>query len=180
MTREMFMLFAIGYYFLTMIIIVIVLLVISNKTKKKYLAQINELERQKNLVISAGILSELNKVESLINNDDLRKKYESWQKRFNEIKNDDIPKITDLINEVQEYFETKDYANLKASIIKTEMDLNYLQTKSGILLDEIKEITLSEERNRDKITKLKAEYRNVLTTYKEDPESYSKIKTPLI
>lgn len=179
MTREMFMLFAIGYYFLTMIIIVIVLLVISNKTKKKYLAQINELERQKNLVISAGILSELNKVESLINNDDLRKKYESWQKRFNEIKNDDIPKITDLINEVQEYFETKDYANLKASIIKTEMDLNYLQTKSGILLDEIKEITLSEERNRDKITKLKAEYRNVLTTYKEDPESYSKIKTPL-
>ena len=50
MTREMFMLFAIGYYFLTMIIIVIVLLVISNKTKKKYLAQINELERQKNLV----------------------------------------------------------------------------------------------------------------------------------
>lgn len=179
MTREMFMLFAIGYYFLTMIIIVIVLLVISNKTKKKYLAQINELERQKNLVISAGILSELNKVESLINNEDLRKKYESWQKRFNEIKNDDIPKITDLINEVQEYFETKDYANLKASIIKTEMDLNYLQTKSGILLDEIKEITLSEERNRDKITKLKAEYRNVLTTYKEDPESYSKIKTPL-
>lgn len=179
MTREMFMLFAIGYYFLTMIIIVIVLLVISNKTKKKYLAQINELERQKNLVISAGILSELNKVESLINNDDLRKKYESWQKRFNEIKNDDIPKITDLINEVQEYFETKDYANLKSSIIKTEMDLNYLQTKSGILLDEIKEITLSEERNRDKITKLKAEYRNVLTTYKEDPESYSKIKTPL-
>ena len=179
MTREMFMLFAIGYYFLTMIIIVIVLLVISNKTKKKYLAQINELERQKNLVISAGILSELNKVESLINNDDLRKKYESWQKRFNEIKNDDIPKITDLINEVQEYFETKDYANLKASIIKTEMDLNYLQTKSGILLDEIKEITLSEERNRDKITKLKSEYRNVLTTYKEDPESYSKIKTPL-
>lgn len=179
MTREMFMLFAIGYYFLTMIIIVIVLLVISNKTKKKYLAQINELERQKNLVISAGILSELNKVESLINNDDLRKKYELWQKRFNEIKNEDIPKITDLINEVQGYFETKDYANLKASIIKTEMDLNYLQTKSGILLDEIKEITLSEERNRDKITKLKAEYRTVLTAYKEDPESYSKIKTPL-
>lgn len=179
MTREMFMLFAIGYYFLTMIIIVIVLLVISNKTKKKYLAQINELERQKNLVISAGILSELNKVESLINNDDLRKKYELWQKRFNEIKNEDIPKITDLINEVQGYFETKDYANLKASIIKTEMDLNYLQTKSGILLDEIKEITLSEERNREKITKLKAEYRNVLTAYKEDPESYSKIKTPL-
>ena len=168
MTREMFMLFAIGYYFLTMIIIVIVLLVISNKTKKKYLAQINELERQKNLVISAGILSELNKVESLINNDDLRKKYELWQKKFNEIKNEDIPKITDLINEVQGYFETKDYANLKASIIKTEMDLNYLQTKSGILLDEIKEIILKSE-NISKTTE------NTIT----NPPIESNVLTPL-
>lgn len=179
MTREMFMLFAIGYYFLAMIIIVIVLLVISNKTKKKYQSQINELERQKNLIISAGILSELNKVESLINNDDLRKKYNNWQKRFNEIKNEDIPKITDLITDVQGYFETKDYQNLKSSIIKTEMDLNYLQTKSTFLLDEIKEITLSEERNREKITKLKAEYREVINTYKEDMEGYSKIKIPI-
>ena len=75
MTREIFMLCVIGYYFLAMIVIAIVLFVINNKTKKKYQTQINELERQKNLVISSNILTELNKVEPLINNDDLRKKY---------------------------------------------------------------------------------------------------------
>ncbi len=179
MTRSMFMLFAVGYYFFAMIIIVIVLIVINNKTRKKYLKQINELERQKNLIISANILTELKKVESLINNDDLRKKYNNWQNRFNEIKNTDIPKITDLINEVQKYFEDKDYGNLKTSIIRTEMDLNYLQTKSSYLLDEIKEITLSEERNREKITKLKAEYREVINTYNEDQEGFAKIKVPI-
>ena len=42
----------------------------------------------------------------------------------------------------------------------------------NFLLDEIKEITLSEERNREKITKLKAEYREVINTYKEDMEGY--------
>ena len=98
---------------------------------------------------------------------------------MNEIKNVDIPKITDLINEVQIFFEEKDYQNLKTSIIKTEMDLNYLQTKSSFLLDEIKEITLSEEKNREKITKLKTEYREVVTTYKDDLEGYSKIKVPI-
>ena len=179
MTREIFMLCVIGYYFLAMIVIAIVLFVINNKTKKKYQTQINELERQKNLVISSNILTELNKVEPLINNDDLRKKYNTWQDRFNEIKTVDIPKITDLINEVQIYFEEKDYQNLKTSIIKTEMDLNYLQTKSSFLLDEIKEITLSEEKNREKITKLKTEYREVVTTYKDDLEGYSKIKVPI-
>lgn len=179
MTRSMFMLFAVGYYFFAMIVIVVVLIVINNKTRKKYLKQINELERQKNLIISANILTELNKVESLINNDDLRKKYNNWQNRFNEIKNTDIPKITDLINEVQKYFEDKDYGNLKTSIIRTEMDLNYLQTKSSYLLDEIKEITLSEEKNREKITKLKAEYREVINTYNEDQEGFIKIKVPI-
>ena len=179
MTREIFMLCVIGYYFLAMIVIAIVLFVINNKTKKKYQSQINELERQKNLVISSNILTELNKVEPLINNDDLRKKYNNWQDRFNEIKNVDIPKITDLINEVQIFFEEKDYQNLKTSIIKTEMDLNYLQTKSSFLLDEITEITLSEEKNREKITKLKTEYREVVTTYKDDLEGYSKIKVPI-
>ena len=59
------------------------------------------------------------------------------------------------------------------------MDLNYLQTKSSFLLDEIKEITLSEEKNREKITKLKTEYREVVTTYKDDLEGYSKIKVPI-
>ena len=174
-----YIILGIVYGAVAIILIVVVLVLINKHNKKQYEEILSKLERNKNLIISGNILTELNKVSSLINNKELEKKYESWQKRFNEIKNDDIPKITDLINEVQEYFETKDYANLKASIIKTEMDLNYLQTKSGILLDEIKEITLSEERNRDKIAKLKAEYRNVLTTYKEDPESYSKIKTPL-
>ena len=179
MTREIFILCAVGYYFIAMIVIAVVLIVINNKTKKKYQGQITELERQKNLVISSNILTELNKVEPLINNDDLRKRYNNWQDRFNEIKTVDIPKITDLINEVQIYFEEKDYQNLKTSIIKTEMDLNYLQTKSSFLLDEIKEITLSEERNREKITKLKTEYREVVTTYKDDLEGYSKIKVPI-
>ena len=84
MTRTTFMLFAIGYYFITILILVVVLLVINRKTKNKYRNQINELEREKNLIISASILSELNKVEALVNNDELRKQYENWQKRFNQ------------------------------------------------------------------------------------------------
>lgn len=179
MTRSTFMLFAIGYYFVTILIIVVVLLIISRKTKKKYRNQINELEREKNLIISAAILSELNKVEALVNNDDLRKQYENWQKRFNQIKEEDIPKITDAINEVQLNFDENDYKALKVSLIKAEMDLNYLKTKADFLLDEIREITLSEEKNRDKITKLKAEYRAIVSTYNDNEKDFAKVKVPI-
>ena len=179
MTRSIFILLAVGYYFLIMIAIIVVIVIISHKTKNKYRKQISELEREKNLIISASILSELNKVESLVNNDELRKQYENWQNRFNEIKDVDIPKITDYINEIQINFDEKDYKSLKNSLIKTEIELNYLKTKADYLLEEIKEITLSEEKNREKITKLKAEYRALISTYHDNLSDYEKIKNPL-
>ena len=54
-----------------------------------------------------------------------------------------------------------------------------MKTKSDFLLNEIKEVTLSEERNREVITKLKADYREIQAIYKEDPEGFSIIKTPI-
>ena len=179
MSKSTFMLFAVGYYFFTIIIIVIVLVLLSRRNKKKFRKQIDELEREKNLIISASILSELNKVESLVNNDELREQYNNWQQRFNEIKEKDLPAITDIINEVQIDFEDGDYKKLKTTMIKAEMELNYLKTKADFLLEEIREITLSEEKNRDKITKLKAEYRAIMSSYNDNILDYDKIKNPI-
>ena len=179
MTRSMFLLFAVGYYVVTMVIIVIVLLIINRHNRKKYINLINELEREKNLIISASIMSELNKVEALVNNDDLKRQYENWKDRFNEIKDVDIPKITDSINEVQKNFEEKDYVALKTALIESEMDLNFLKTKADYLLEEIRKITLSEEMNREKITKLKADYRAIMSNYNDNPNDFVKVKTSL-
>ena len=78
MTRSTFLVFAAGYYIITILIVIVVLVVIRKKTKSKYREQINELEREKNLIISAQIMSELNKVESLVNNEELKKQSNSW------------------------------------------------------------------------------------------------------
>ena len=69
MSTTTFVLVAIGYYVLSMALIVAVLMLISRHDKKKYSKEITELERDKNLIISASILSELNKVEPLVNNE---------------------------------------------------------------------------------------------------------------
>src|SRR5574344_2431391 len=69
--------------------------------------------------------------------------------------------------------------DLKKILLNTEIDLNSLKTKEDYLLGEIKELTLSEEKNRETITKLKADYREIVNTYHEDEESYLIIKTPI-
>ena len=179
MGRTTFLLLAVAYYIITIIILIVILNLLNRKEKNKLKNQIDELEKEKNLIISASMLSELNKVEALVNNDEMRLKLDDWKKRFNNIKDVELPKITDTINEIEELFEDHNFKDLKGLILKADFDLNALRTKATYLLDEIKDVTLSEERNRETITKLKAQYREIIATYKDYEDEYAIIKVPI-
>ena len=179
MTKDTFLLIAVGYYLFALILVVIVLVLLNKRNKKKLEEEISNLERDKNLIISGNILSELNKVEALINNKDLKKKYDNWQGRFNTIKDEEVPKITDEIIELQNDFNERNYDKLKNSLIDVEMNINYIKTKADFLLEEIKEITLSEERNRETIIKLKADYRDIRNVYNTNIDDFAIIKNPI-
>ena len=179
MDRITFILIALLVWIVTIILVIVVLNVINNKEKKKLKAEIEKLEKGKNMIISASMLSELNKVEALVNNDEMKEKLDDWKARFNDIKDNDMPKITETINEIEELFLEKNFKDLKGLVLKADFDLNNLKTKASFLLDEIKDVTLSEERNRETITKLKAQYREILSTYKDYENEYEIVKVPL-
>ena len=179
MSQTAYILAGITYYIVSIIVIVIVLNLINKKEKKKYQKEIISLERDKNLIISSSILSELNKVEALINNDKLQESYDEWQKRFKEIKDVEVPKITDALIEIEDCFNEKQYNSLNDKIAKVELEIFYVKTKANFLLEEIREITLSEERNRETITKLKAKYREIITKYNKNKNDYKDVCAPL-
>ena len=179
MSRTTFIFIGILYYVFTVILIIVVLNLINKKERNKYKTEIANLERDKNLIVGASILSELNKVGALINNDVMQKKYDDWQARLKEIKEVEVPKITDGLIEIENAFEDKDYKSLKPKIAALELQIAYVKTKSNFLLDEIKEITLSEEKNRETITKLKSEYRVILTKYNANKTDYDEASTPI-
>lgn len=179
MERITFLSLAFLVWVITIISVIGILNLINNKEKKKLKGEIDRLEKEKNMVVSASMLSELNKVEALVNNDEMREKLSDWKSRFNEIKDVEMPKISDSLNEIEELFQEKNFKDLKGLVLKVDFDLNTLKTKAEFLLEEIKDITLSEERNRETITKLKAEYRDILSTYKDFEEEYEIVKNPL-
>ena len=161
MSQTAYILAGITYYIVSIIIIVIILNLINNKEKKKYQEEINTLERDKNLIISSSILSELNKVEALVNNEKMQEMFDDWQDRFKEIKDVEVPKITDQLIEIEEFFNDKKYKELNEMIAKVELDIFYVKTKANFLLDEIKDLTTSEERSRKVITSYKKQYREL-------------------
>lgn len=179
MSQTAYILAGITYYIVSVIAIVIVLNLINKREKKKYQNEIIALERDKNLIISSSILSELNKVEALVNNEKMQETFEDWQKRFKEIKDVEVPKLTDALIEIEDCFNEKQYTSLNDKIAKAELEIFYVKTKANFLLDEIKEITLSEERNRETITKLKAKYREIITKYNKNKNDYKDVCAPL-
>jgi len=179
MSRTTFILIGSLYYLFTVVIIIVVLNFINKKEQKKYKDEITVLERDKNLIVGASILSELNKVGALINNDTMQKKYDNWCGRLKEIKEVEVPKITDALIEIEEAFQDKNYKDLKIKIAALELEIAYVKTKSNFLLDEVKEITLSEEKNRETITKLKTDYRAILNKYNTNKSDYSLVEKPI-
>lgn len=147
--------------------------------KKRYGEILDTLEREKNLILNANILSELSKVESMINSKDIENKYKEWKRRFDEIKSVDIPNLTDHLILIEDLFATKKYKEIEPTLAKVELSIYHVKTKANYLLEEIKNLTLSEERNRETVTKLKGKYRNIINTYRENEENYKLIKKPI-
>lgn len=161
----------------TLIIIAIVLIVVilnllqssKNKQMKKL---INNLEIQKNVLDSTPIIPELSKVESYLKSEKMEVMYNNWKERLEDIKNVQIPKITDMIIDAEYSLSQMNYKTTLYKIAKLEMEIYKVRTNSEFLLKEIKDITNSEEKNRAIITKLKAKYRELYQKFNNEKESY--------
>lgn len=158
---------------------VLAVYLIHRHQKKKYHEILTNLERDKNLIVSASIISELKKIENLINNDELQIIYNDLQERFHEIKDVEVPKITDKLIEIDEFYEKKNYRELEKKIAKIELDIFYIKKRSEFLLKEIKDITSSEEKNRETVTKLKSTYREVFTKFNQNRDVFGIVINPI-
>ena len=159
-------------FFTTFIIIIIILIILRNKKKSNYKKTIEELDVEKNKIIGIPILSELSKVRELVKTDDLKQKLAYWDETFREIKEEKIDALTDLITEADFLVDRRDYINAIKKIADIEINIAALKQKTELLLDEIKVITNSEERNRTIITKLKAIYRECESKYERTKKDY--------
>ena len=159
-------------FLIAFICIIILLVIIRNKRKQKFKQTIEELDYEKNKLIGVPILSELSKVRDLVKTDDLKQKLNEWDETFKVIKEEKIDTLTDLITEADFMIDRKDYSGAVRKIADIEILLKSLQAKTANLLEEVRVITKSEERNRSIITKLKAIYRECESKYERTKKDY--------
>ena len=172
-------LITISAFILAVILIIVTIIIIKRNQNKKYKREIEELDIRKNNLIGVPVLSEITKVKELVKTDNLKEKLDDWDNTFTMIRDDKIPELTDLISEADFLIDKKDYKQAIRKITSIEIEINALKKKTDKLLEEVKLITNSEERNRTLITKLKIVYREYQNKFERTKKEYGPIATYL-
>ena len=173
------LLITISAFILAIILIIITVVIIKSNQKKKYKREIENLDIEKNNLLGVPVLSEISKVKELVKTDNLKDKMEDWDNTFKYIRDEKIPSITDSISDVEFMVDRKDYKSAIKKIASIEMELRTLKKKTDTLLEEVKLITQSEERNRSLITKLKIVYRELENKFDRNKKEYGEVATSI-
>ena len=166
----------ISFIVFSIIVVIVSLHFIRKAEVKKYRNMARKLEIEKNMIASTPVLLELSKVEPIIKNDKMEEKFNKWQEKFDFIREQLLPQIDDMLIELDLYIDKKDYENCVYRIAKVEMEIYKAREVAEHLLDEIKEITLSEEKYRNIVTKLKTKYRKLNKEFIDHKSMYDEIQ----
>lgn len=163
------------FVIIAIILVTITLVLIRKHRIKSIKEEIEYLDKQKNLIMSTPVMTELSKVEPIIKNEKMGEKYKNWQQRFEVIKNEKIALINDMIIDLDMSINDNDYQTISQKLPKTEIEICKVKECADQLLAEIKEITLSEEKYRSIIIKLKAKYRELFKKFNDYKNDYEDI-----
>ena len=168
-------LYIIGIITAILIICLVVFILIKRRSHRILREKLEELERGRNLIVATPVMTELDKVRVIINNSELENKYDDWKKRYDIIKNKRYSEITDKLLEVDNLLDEKSYKAAREALINLEMEIYKLRVSTDNLLDEIREVTMSEERNRAIVTKLKSRFRELERTLNNNRSAYGEV-----
>ena len=169
------LLITISAFIVAIILIIITIVIIKSNQSKKYKKEIEELDVEKNSLIGIPVFSEITKVKELVKTDNLKEKLDDWDNTFKVIRDKKIPELTDAISDADFLIDRKEYKKAIKKITVIELEIKALKKTTEHLLEEIKIITKSEERNRALITKLKIVYREQQNKYDRTKKEYGEI-----
>jgi septation ring formation regulator len=175
MKMEIALLLLISMSVVTIILIIVVLFLLQSHKNKSIKKQLQKLEVEKNELDSSPVIPELSKIESYNKNEKLESMYNNWTARLNNIREEQVPKINDMLLEADYSLQKQDYKSTLYKIARLEMEIYKVRTNSEFLLKEIKEITSSEERNRALVTTLKSKYRELYQKFTKQKGEYGEI-----
>jgi septation ring formation regulator len=147
------------YYFIGFFILVLAIFVVGYLIKKKYFREMDRLEAWKIDLLNRPILDEMSKVKQLNMTGQTEELFERWRNQWDDVVTVKLPDLEEMLFDAEEYIDR--YRFNKAKGVQQEIERKLQETEDQIknILEEIRELVGSEEKNRVEIEQLKEVYR---------------------
>lgn len=143
------------------IIVVALILIFGIYFRKKIYKEVDRLEAWKIDVMNRPVTDEISKVKELNMTGQTEQLFERWRRQWDEIVTLSLPNIEEYLFDAEELADKYRFSKSKAVLQKIENTLQETEDTIAKILEELKDLIGSEEKNRIEIGELKSTYRNV-------------------
>ncbi|MCJ8009600.1 septation ring formation regulator EzrA [Lederbergia wuyishanensis] len=145
---------------ITSIILVLILFIVGYFMRKKLYKEIDRLESRKLELMNRPVMEEMTKVKKLNMTGQTEEMFERWRGMWDEIIAVQLPNIDEMLFYAEEYSDKYRFNKAKETHLNIEKMLEDIEAQITQILDELEELTGSEEKNREEIEGLLEQYRN--------------------
>lgn len=147
-------------YIIGGLILILVIYISGYFLKKKQYKEIDRLEAWKIEVMNRPVLDEMSKVKRLNMTGQTEELFEKWRKDWDEIVTSFLPDVEEYLFDAEECIDKYRFNKAKNIQKAIEQQLEETDRKIDELIEEIKDLVGSEEKNRLEVEELKELYRS--------------------
>jgi septation ring formation regulator len=161
------------------IILVALVLITGIYFRKKIYKEVDRLEAWKIDVMNRPVTDEISKVKELNMTGQTEELFERWRRQWDEIVTLSLPNIEEYLFDAEELADKYRFSKSNAVLRKIENTLQETEDTIAQILEELKDLIGSEEKNRVEIGELKSTYRNVKKSLLAHHLSFGKAEVAL-
>nr|WP_309099655.1 septation ring formation regulator EzrA [Fredinandcohnia onubensis] len=130
-------------------------------SRKKIYKDVDRLEAWKIDMMNRPVTDEIAKVKELNMTGQTEELFERWRKQWDEIVTVALPDVEELLFDAEDLADKYRFGKAKRVLTQIEAILNDAESNIAIILEELKDLVGSEEKNRVEVDELNQQYREL-------------------
>lgn len=143
------------------IVVVGVVAIFGFYSRKKIYTEVDRLEAWKIDMMNRPVTDEIAKVKELNMTGQTEELFERWRKQWDEVVTVALPDVEELLFDSEDLADKYRFGKAKRVLAQIEAILNDAETNIATILEELKELVGSEEKNRIEVEELNKLYRDL-------------------
>lgn len=166
-------------YIIGSVILIIISIITAFVIRKKQYKEVDKLEEQKLDIQHRPVLEEMTKVKQLNMNGQTEELFEKWRDSWNNIVDKQLAEVDSMLFDAEEYIDKFRFKKSRKVREEIVIELNKAEEHMNEILSELEELMGSDEKNREEIQLVEADYKEAASLIRNRRSQFSKTAEPI-